>query len=302
MKSILSRAPLFALAALATSAYGAAQCPADPLLALSGRWTFNIQGTPTNRALNHDFAIAGQFVASATRPGFPSPNGVGWLTITATSWINGSVTRLESDIGRYQLNADCSGGSLIMNLSSYPMQYDFWFQNGGQSMHIVSTVNGKPAIGSATLAPAGCPAGVSAIDLLSGFYTFRYQGVPWLPAPFGIAGVFEASRRPLFNPSFLDADRGRLDVRATSNLGFGGSVARLEGDVGHYSVNADCLGGTLTFNLSSQPVQYQFYFRTGFADADVISISPAAQAFGPVVRQQIRGFSNATPIFGVFSR
>ena len=286
MKRILSYAPVLALASLATSAYGAAACPANPLLALTGRWTFNAQATPG--PANNEFAIAGQFTPSLDPPraGIGTPAGTGWLTITATSWINGSPTRIETDAGRYQLNSDCSGGSLIMNLSSYPMQYDFFFYNGNQSMYLVSTINGRPAVGRATLGASACPAGVAPVNALAGPYAFKFQGIRWQPAAFGIAGVFTASTDALFRPSFLDP-RGRLDIRATSNLGFGGSVTRLEGDVGSYSILPDCSGGTLVMNLSSQPMQYDFWFYASFNGGDVISTS---------------GVQSYTPAYGSFNR
>lgn len=297
----MSQAPVIALAALASSAYGAAPCPANPLLALTGRWTFNVQSVPSGPgpgaqngqvALQNEFAIAGQFTPTLDPPraGLPTPTDTGWLRITGTSWINGSPTSLETDAGRYQINRDCSGGSLIMNMSSYPMQYDFWFYNGNQSIYLVSTVNGRSATGSATLAPTGCPVGVQPIQVLTGPYAFKFQGIPWFPTPFGIAGVFTASTDPLFRPGFLDP-RGRLDIRATSNLTFGGSVTRLEGDVGSFQVWPDCSGGSLVMNLSSQPMQYDFYFQAGFSQADVISTT------GTVIGTRI-----PSPAYGVFTR
>lgn len=295
MKKIMSQAPLFALAVLASSVYGAAPCPANPLLALTGKWTFNVQSVATRAegARSNEFAIAGQFTPTLDPPrgGIQTPVGTGWLRITGTSWIDGSPTSLESDAGRYQINADCSGGSLIMNMSSYPMQYDFWFYNGNQSIYLVSTINGRSATGSATLAPMACPVGVAPIQTLNGPYAFKFQGIPWAPSPFGIAGVFTASTDPLFRPSFLDP-RGRLDIRATSNLTFGGSVTRLEGDVGSFQVWADCSGGSLVMNLSSQPMQYDFYYHAGFSSADVIS-----------TRANIMGTRNrVSPAYGVFNR
>lgn len=276
MKFTLLPVSLLALAAVAVPAQLSAQCPANPLGALSGPWTFNVQGLPIfGAANNNSFAIAGQFRASigADRAGNP----IGVLTINATSSINGSTTRSENDIGRFQINSTCTGGTLIMNLSSYPMQYDFSFYDGGRSIYIVSTLAGRDATGSATVGVAGCPVGLTnPLTLFSGNYALKLQHIAVAGGPFndthGMAGRLVAS---------VGTDRGGnpkglLAITATSNFTQQHSVTRLERDAGSYQINDDCSGGTLIFNLSSRPLQYQFYFRAGFRELDVISISDVA--------------------------
>ena len=256
-----------------------AACPVNPLTSLAGPWAFNVQtiGRVDNDA---NWAAAGRFVAS-------SGTDRGFLNINATSLFTDpdgrsqSVTRLENDFGGFQINSDCTGGTLIMNLSSFPMQYDFWFYNNNRSIYFVSITPGRGATGSATLAPAGCPVGTNPLSLVSGAYAFKFQRVPnFIREPFGIAGAINAS---------LSTDRGGnplglLGIVASSSLGQG-SITRQESDAGRFQVNDDCSGGTLIMNLSSRPIQYQFYFRSGFREMDVISISQSSPAaFGVVSR------------------
>ncbi len=246
-------------------------CPANPLSLLSGPWTFNVQ-TLSQLYDPAQISVAGRFVASAGTNTLGQ--AVGLLKINASTLRtarNGGndPTRLETDAGSFQINADCTGGTLTMNLSSYPMQYDFWFYDNYQKMYIVSTTAGRGATGSATVGVSGCPVNgpVNPVNLMVGTYGFRAQRVPnFTYEPFGIAGVFTVAPQP-----------GLLQIRATSSVGPFGGVARLEGDVGQYQIDADCTGGILQFNLSSRPTQYQFYFRAGFTEADMISlVGPAA--------------------------
>jgi hypothetical protein len=175
-------------------------------------------------------------------------------------------------VGSYSINANCSGGSLIMNMSSYPMQYDFWFFNNGRSLYMVSSRQGRPATGSATLAPTGCPAGVTdPLSVVTGDYGVKLQGVIDDPFRFSMAGLMRASGQRVGLASWLQV--GGLEIIATSDRGRGGSVTRLERDVGNYQVSPDCTFGSLNFNLSSFPVQYDFFFQEGFSTADVISTS-----------------------------
>ena len=116
---------------------------------------------------------------------------------------------------------------------------------------------------------------------VSGAYAFKFQRVPnYIREPFGIAGAIDAS---------LSTDRGGnplglLGIVASSSLGQS-SITRQESDAGRFQVNDDCSGGTLIMNLSSRPIQYQFYFRSGFRELDVISISQnSPAAFGVVSR------------------
>lgn len=262
-----SGVPIYGVVTKTTIAGG---CAVAPLSLLNGPWTFNVQ-TLTKPFDGAQITVAGRWVASVGADRLGNP--VGLLNINATTlrtsfFGHPDPTRLESDYGSFQINADCTGGTLTMNLSSYPMQYDFWFYDNYQKMYIVSTRPGRGATGSASLGVQGCPAGgANILDLLNGSYSFRAQRVPnFTIEPFGIAGIFTVAPSP-----------GSLSIRATSSVGLSGSIARLEGDVGRYQINPDCSGGVLQFNLSSRPAQYQFYFRSGFQEFDFVSlVGPAA--------------------------
>ncbi|MBY0507829.1 MAG: hypothetical protein K2X03_28205 [Bryobacteraceae bacterium] len=129
----------------------------------------------------------------------------------------------------------------------------------------MSTSDGKSANGSAHAGVTGCPIGVTDPQaLVSGMYSARLQRMPNAPQEsFTLVGLLNA------------LSGGRLAINATSTIGASASVARAESDAGRYQVEPDCTTGTLTFNLSSRPAQYQFYFRAGFQTLDLISI------FGP---------------------
>ena len=272
---------IFALAAMmATSLMAAdpsAACLANPLSGLSGNYVFQIEGV-----FPYQYGITGVFNASTgvDRGG----NTVGVLKITASSILGPefavnsrqgiSFTRLETDAGKYTVNAGCTGGSLIFNLSSRPMQFDFWFFDGGRQIYLVSTLGGRQATGRAAVGTNGCPAGVTnPLTLLNGNSTFSAHGFVVNGVPnYAIAGVWNA---------FTGLDRGGntvggLNITATSNLGEEGSITRLEADAGRHSANADCSGGTLHFNLSSRPVQFDFWYADGFQQLYFISTNATA--------------------------
>src|SRR5207253_319510 len=94
------------------------------------------------------FKSTGRFVASI------SPTGVGALSITETSNNNGQVARLETDVGRFQVYPDCSGGTLSFNVSSFPRQFEFVFRTGCD-ISLVST-DSSPILGRANLNVRGC--------------------------------------------------------------------------------------------------------------------------------------------------
>jgi hypothetical protein len=87
-------------------------------------------------------AAAGRVVATI------SPAGAGVLAITSSSGVNGTTTRLEKDAGRFQVNSDCSGGTLTFNISSRPAQFDFFFVNFAKIV-FVGTNNGDVILGKA---------------------------------------------------------------------------------------------------------------------------------------------------------
>jgi hypothetical protein len=86
--------------------------------------------------------------------------------------------------------------------------------------------------------------------------------------PYTIAGQFIASVGTDKNGS----PKGILSITATSNVQGTGS-SRQEVAVGSYTIFPDCSGGTLTFNLSTQPVSWDFWIDGSFAIHGV-SITP----------------------------
>src|SRR5258708_5729361 len=78
-----------------------AQCGSsitNTLQALEGSWTYSTDGFgPSTRP----FATAGKFVARVGKDNSGFAKGL--LSITQTSSSNGEITRLETDVGSYQV-------------------------------------------------------------------------------------------------------------------------------------------------------------------------------------------------------
>ena len=273
---------MFALAAMMATSLMAHDptpaCLANPLSGLAGNYVFQIEGVQP-----YTYGITGVFNArtAVDRGG----NTVGVLQITASSILGNSFfdpfsigspasyTRLETDAGKYTVNANCLGGTLIFNLSSRPMQFDFWFFDGGRQIYIVSSLGGRPATGRAAVGTNGCPAGLTnPLILLNSNSTFSAHGIE---SPVALRRSQDA-----FPNYAIAVDRlgpvGLLAITATSSLGVEGSIARLEADAGRHQANADCSGGTLHFNMSSRPVQYDFWYADGFQQLYFISTSGPA--------------------------
>lgn len=237
---------------LLTPQMQAQTCPTNSLQALVGTWAFKADGfgfTPLQL-----LATAGRFTASIGTDRAGNPTGV--LSITQTSGINGTVTRQETDAGRFQVNADCSGGTLTFNVSSRPVQYDFFFTNLSEIVFIGSN-QGDVITGKARRVGAGVDApscSTSSLQALVGTWTFTLEGFASVLQILGSAGRFTATIGTERN----GAPVGLLTITQTSGLT--GSTVRLERDAGKYSVNSSCSGGTLVFNVSSRPVQLDFYF------------------------------------------
>lgn len=62
------------------------------------------------------------------------------------------LSRLDPYNGRWEVNADCSGGTLFLNSNLQPAaQYDFWYSNAlFTEMKIVSVEIGRVFVGTAT--------------------------------------------------------------------------------------------------------------------------------------------------------
>jgi len=245
---------LFVPAFLAPQARG--QCPpgnTNPLQVFTGVWTFKAQGF--NLPPFHFLAAAGRFSATVGTNQAGAPVGI--LAITESTSVDGNPTRLDTETGRFQVNADCSGGTLNLNSAGRPDQYDFYFANANE-IYFVGTNNGDNVSGRAQRAvAAGCPA--NPLSALAGTWAFTVDGFRFVPVPFDFnlvaaAGHFAAS---------IGTDRngnpiGVLAITQSSSLN--GSPTRQEGAPGRYQLNGDCSGGTLTFDTGSLPVQYDFFF------------------------------------------
>lgn len=267
--SLVAAAALAAASSLHAAAPPPFNCAANPLAALSGPYVFSVEGAlPLPQriplgATNNEYAITGRFVASISSNAAGAPIGV--LKVTATS-VNsgvlppGSVTRLETDVGGFQVNSNCTGGTIWFNLSSRPMAFDFWFFDSREQIFLVSNSNGFSLAGQALIAPSACPAGVTnPLQVLTDTFAFTAHGIA--NGTYYIAGTFAPAA-------------GLLSITASSDLG--GSVTRFESDTGSYTVYPDCSGGQFTYNLSSRPIQYDFWFVFGFKELYFISTNSLA--------------------------
>jgi hypothetical protein len=122
----------------------------------------------------------------------------------------------------------------------------------------------------APLANAACPA--NPLQALVGAWAFRTAGVG--ATSYVSAGQFTASITP--------ANTGRLSIIATTN--FNNVVTRQEADTGSYQMFSDCSGGVITMNLSTTPVVYEFFFKEGNTEIELVSINPALPIGGEASR------------------
>jgi streptogramin lyase len=234
-------------------------CSANPLTFLAGTWQFSIHGFAPQFL---PFASAGNFTASVNAA------GRGILSVTSTSSWFGNITRQEVDAGTFQVAPDCLSGSLVFNLSSKPLTFDFWVSGDGNTLRLVSTVNGYDLRGIATFGGNfACPA--NPLTSLSGRWIFSSEGFSPFPQAFAAAGQFLASIGP----------RGpTLAITSTSDLGF--SLTRQEVDAGTYQINPGCASGTLTFNLSSNPLTFDFWFTGAGRSMYLINTTSGSVVWG----------------------
>jgi hypothetical protein len=237
---------------------GGGGCAVNPLTLLVGTWTYSTHGFAPG---TEPFASAGQFTATlGTRGGQP----IGLLSVLSTASMNGQITRQETDAGTFQIFDDCSGGTLTFNLSSRPLRFDFWFSRDGNQIRMVSTISGFTIVGTATRGGSACP-----IAFPNGRWIFTTEGfAPASPLqPFASAGQFVPGAKP-----------GTLIITNTADIL--GSVTRLETDAGTFQLFPDCSGGTLTFNVSSRPLTFDFWFATGATELRLISTTSGVTVWG----------------------
>jgi hypothetical protein len=109
--------------------------------------------------------------------------------------------------------------------------------------------------------PSACPVGINPLQLLVGDWTYSFQGSTAAstsfssPGPMSAAGILSAT---LGRSRDGATTIGALSVKQTSSLN--GLPILQESDSGTFQLFSDCKGGTLTLNLSSHPVSFDFYF------------------------------------------
>jgi len=156
MKHFISMTSLcfFAIGLVVSPA--SAQCPegSNPLLALVGRWAFSTQGSMKGTS-TEPFSSSGNFEANVDTDRAGNPIGV--LTITQTS----NIARQETDSGTYQIRPDCSGGTLTLNLSTFPLAFDFEFsalRSACFGLFNGLGVSSDPRfVGNVSIVPQNCP-------------------------------------------------------------------------------------------------------------------------------------------------
>jgi hypothetical protein len=120
---------------------------------------------------------------------------------------------------------------------------------------------------------AQCPQGTDPLQLLVGTWTFSTNGFSPAIQPFASSGQFTASI------STRAGNRiGLLSITSTASLN--GQIVRQEIDAGTYQIFADCSGGTLTFNLSSRPLAFDFWFANGGTEISFVSITSGGTIHG----------------------
>ncbi len=211
-----------------------AQCPADPSTTIAGRWTFQT-GT-----------LIGQIIVTP---------GTGRLRVITTNVVGGNLQEYDQGAGTYQLNADCSGGVIFLNIDGTPIQWSFTITNNATfgrvinlfTSEIVRTapgVYGLAGAGTAWPAPTGCPASAAGnpLNLLSGSYnTVSLSGVT-------VSGGVGSSLRgsilitapgkltAFLTPTYPPAPPFPTSNPPTQLL----PAVSIGGDSGAYSVDGDC--------------------------------------------------------------
>jgi hypothetical protein len=234
MKNQIKLTAFAALAAgLLITPKAQAQCPAISLL---GAWTFSSDGFQTSSPRSPFFFLAGAgtFVANA--------NGI--LNITETNAVEFSINR-DSENGKFTLNSDSCGGTLMFYGGARPDSYDFYVKNANEIVY-VGTQAGDSIRGKATRATAFfCPADPR--QALVGSWVFSLDG---FNLNSGISEIASAGR-------FVANADGTMNIAETTDLN--GGVSR-DSPTGKFGVATDCSTGTLTFYSASRVAKYDFFF------------------------------------------
>ena len=139
-----------------------------------------------------------------------------------------------------------------------------------QTKYLAFTLTFAAILSITSPAHAQCPDGVTnPVEVLFGTWTFDMHG-QIRAAPFASAGQFTAALKTVNG-----AQVPTLTITQTTSDG-----ARLETDTGTFQVFPDCSGGTLTFNTSSRPFQFDFWFDEFFSEIRFVSTSTGVSVKG----------------------
>jgi hypothetical protein len=122
---------------------------------------------------------------------------------------------------------------------------------------------------------ARCPAGATdPLSVFTGTWTFGMDGQSSHGTTFAGAGQFTAAIDSLTNP-----ESGIMSVTQSSSI-----PVRSEMDTGTYQVLPDCSGGTMTFNISNEPIAFDFWFDNTFTEIRFVSTTSGTALRGSAAR------------------
>lgn len=265
---------------VAAPVFAQSVCPVDPLSRPSNRWTFNATAPAVGAGASTVGAstIAGTFVATTNAA---STGGLLSIISThvSTAGTGNSVSRYQAGTGRYFFNADCTSGSLFMNIAYFPAQFDFSVAaNATFGFTVTLRATGVPVLptfptppsptgytnasqGTAWPAPSGCPAGIgTSINLISGNYNFSLSNVGPVTTGTIVAGniltpTYLNRRQLTVTPGLPATPQGGVSPFPQANYG-------LYADTGHAIIDDNCLVSCWILNTSqTREFQYDGFSR-----------------------------------------
>jgi hypothetical protein len=135
---------------------------------------------------------------------------------------------------------------------------------------VITTLGTLP---SAQAQPS-CAIVADPLILLVGTWIFDMEGFAPPPMPFASAGQFMATIRTVNG-----VEVPRLTITRSTSDG-----VRQEIDTGSYQIFDDCSGGTLIFNTSTRPFQFDFWFDELFGEIRFVSTNPGFVIVGSAER------------------
>jgi hypothetical protein len=244
----------------------------SPLQLITGQtWVFQTQSSANPMGE----ASIGKFTATYVPPTTKLPSGKGTLNITETISLPSTVVReLAVPGGSYEINPDCSGGTLFFSTAEQPAQFTFIFARNFTQMYLMSSVVSADIPiniwGKATLlfSPIVCPA--NPLNVFNGT-TFGFGLSPasyyGSNPPAGV-GIFTAGP---------GTDRGSTVGLVSGTLSLapfdGSPTIQASFPEGRYTVDPDCSGGTISFLTSVLPQGFQYIFvNSDFTEMYMLSL------------------------------